>query len=108
MDVIRKSMDELHAYLRRKSLEIQLVEERLRASVSLNHRQLALLSHAVRHPHQAYTIESHMNSHNISYQTARTDLLGLKERGVLSMKTRGKLMVFSPVRGLEQRLTELE
>jgi hypothetical protein len=53
-------------------------------------------------------IASHQKSHNVVYQTARTDLLGLAERRVLEKRKRGKQLVFvSPV-DLSARLIKLE
>jgi hypothetical protein len=39
----------------------------------LNHRQRALLQPALRHPLESDTNESHAASHQVHYQTARTD-----------------------------------
>jgi len=51
---------------------------------------------------------SHGKSHNVVYQTARTDLLDLKARGVLDQKKRGKMMVFTVPRDLAERLKCME
>lgn len=62
-------------------------KRRLAAQVAtfedLNHRQRALLQHAVRHPAESYTIAGHARSHQVHYQTARTDLIDLVTRGLL-------------------------
>ncbi|OLD47773.1 MAG: filamentation induced by cAMP protein fic, partial [Gemmatimonadetes bacterium 13_1_40CM_2_60_3] len=77
--VIAQAIEALHLYLERKSRELRDVNEMIRRSRvirdELNHRQLALLNHALKHPFATYTIESHRRSHSVSYQTARTDLL---------------------------------
>ncbi|HYO47225.1 MAG TPA: Fic family protein, partial [Gemmatimonadota bacterium] len=75
LQVLRQAIDALHDYLARKTREIRTVERLLRPSAGMNHRQLALLAHALRHPGGRYTYESHQSSHEIVYQTARTDLL---------------------------------
>ena len=49
LGVIRRAINALHAYLDKKASEIQRMEQVLRSSVSVNHRQLALLEHALRH-----------------------------------------------------------
>jgi len=79
----------------------------LRPSVGLNHRQVALLGHALRHPGAEYTIESHRTSHDVVYQTARTDLLDLADRGLLRKRKRGRRYVFSTPAGLADRLRGL-
>jgi hypothetical protein len=47
----------------------------------------------VAHP---YTIESHRSSHNVVYETARTDLMNLAERGLLVPQKVGKAWHFVP------------
>ena len=74
----------------------------------LNHRQLALLAHAVRHPGWEYTTRSHMTSHNVAYATARADLFQLAELGLLDRRQRGrKLNVFLTPPDLEERIRTL-
>ena len=107
MEVIRRAIKQLHEYIARKAKQLKAVEARLRAAPILNHRQRALLSHALRHPDHRYTIRSHRTSHNVVYQTARTDLLDLAERGLLTAVKIGKTWYFTPVKGLEEKLGEL-
>ena len=79
----------------------------MRGLVLFNHRQRALLSHALRHPNQHYTIKGHKNSHNVTYQTARVDLLELEKRQILvSVKVRRELL-FTALDDLEHRLRNL-
>lgn len=100
LDVIRRAIEELRAYLRRKMEEVREVEALIRQSDEFNHRQLAVLAHALRHPHQRYTFDSHRRSHRVTYQTARTDLLNLRDRGLLQMTRSGKQFVFRPAENL--------
>jgi len=96
LDVLCKAIDHLFAYLERKTDELRSVEHVLRKVPGLNHRQLALLSHALRHPDGSYTIESHRASHNVTYQTARVDLLDLESREFLEHHTVGRQFWFYP------------
>lgn len=105
--VICQAVDQLYAYLQKKAQEIRKTSELLRQSILLNYRQLALLSHALRHPGMRYTIESHRVSHRITYQTARADLLGLVEKGLLEKRKRSKAFVFTPVPNLTVQLQHL-
>jgi len=94
--VISQAIQALHAYLARKTRESRALEETLRGSGFahiVNHRQVALLAHLLKHPDTTYTIESHRRSHNVTYETARTDLMGLTRLGfVTSAKPRRKLI----------------
>ena len=107
LDVINRAMTDLQAYLRRKMEEVRKLEGLLRESVRLNHRQLALLTHALRHPGHTYTIESHKMSHNVVYQTARSDLMDLAERGILGKTKRGRSFQFTAPDNLAKRLQAL-
>ena len=57
--VIEQAIEELHRYLKRKSMEIREVEALIRGGDGFNHRQLALLSDALRHPERSYSFGSH-------------------------------------------------
>ena len=107
LGVIRRAINALHAYLDKKASEIQRMEQVLRSSVSVNHRQLALLEHALRHAGMRYTIASHKQSHGVTYQTARTDLLDLASRKLLGMTKMGRVFSFTAPSDLAERLRTL-
>ncbi len=107
IDVIRRAVEELHKYIEMKAAKLKAMERELRSMVLFNHRQRALISHALRHPHHLYTIEGHKLSHNVVYQTARTDLLNLKERGILEARKVGKTWYFTPTADIETKLQQL-
>ena len=94
--VISRAIQTLNVYLDRKARESRALEEMLRGSDLahvLNHRQVALLAHVLKYPNTIYTIESHRRSHNVTYETARTDLISLNQLGfVVSSKQRRKLV----------------
>ncbi|TAN66560.1 MAG: Fic family protein [Methylobacter sp.] len=112
LEVIKKAIDELHEYLKKKELELNSIEKRLDGSVlqgQLNHRQLAILRHALDHPSAIYSIQEHQAAHRISYQTARTDLLKLSDQfKILSKRKYGNLFVFVAPPDLGQTLTDIE
>lgn len=84
LEVIRRALVALDEYLHKKSLELQRARALLGGGPgAFNHRQVALLQSATRNPANYYTAESHMNYHGVSKQTARNDLYGLEERGLL-------------------------
>ncbi len=112
LETIVAAMDGLHAYLRRKAGETKVVEAMLQGSARLrerlNHRQLALIRHALRHPSSAYTIKGHRRNHAVVYQTARSDLLQLVELGLLSKRKAGQAFLFEAPADLKHRLEEAE
>jgi Fic family protein len=106
--VICSAIDELHAYIERKTREVQELNSHVRALDLFNHRQVALIRHALKHPYHVYVIESHRQSHNIVYQTARSDLMDLAAKGVLGIRRRGKKYTFAVPNDLSDRLLKLE
>lgn len=108
VQVIRRAIDELHAYINRKAAEVRELESHVRALDLFNHRQVDLIRHALKHPLQEYTIASHRTNHGVVYQTARTDLLDLAGRGVLLQKKRGKEIVFAVPGDIAERLRTLD
>jgi Fic family protein len=104
LDVIQRAVDELHSYLNRKVSEVQEIERLIKDSDGLNHRQLALLSDASRHPTSVYTYQSHATSHRVTHETARGDLLQLEKRGLLQRRKVGRKHTFHPVADLPTAL----
>jgi len=108
LEVIRQAIKTFYEYLERKTRRLQAIENQLRGIIVLNHRQRALIGHALRHPHHRYTIKSQQISHNVVYQTARMDLLDLEDRGLLISRKIGKTWYFTPVSDLEEKLSKLD
>lgn len=104
LEIIARAIDDLDAYLARKGRELDALHKRMREHDTLNHRQRALLAHALRHPDARYTIESHRRSHQTAYATARADLLALAAQGLLREGKEGRRMLFTVPRDFEQRL----
>jgi Fic family protein len=63
-----------------------------------------LIQHALKHPGHKYVIAAHQKAQDIAYQTARTDLMGLAERGILEQRKRGKQLVFVSPADLAARM----
>ncbi len=107
LELVRRAIDELHQYIDRQTRKMQALRAQLRGMDFLNHRQRALIEHALAHPDADYTIDGHQLSHNVVYQTARTDLLNLVERGLLDSRKIGRTIHFRPTPELESRLADL-
>lgn len=108
LDVIDQAVQEVQAHLQRKVREVRQARALLQPGSGLNHRQLALLTRAVRHPGETYTIASHRRSHAVTYDTARTDLLALAERDLLTKRKEGRRFVFASPADLSQRLESVQ
>jgi Fic family protein len=104
LSVIQRAIKDLYLYLEIKAKELRQTERLLRGSQDLNHRQVALLSHALKHPDFRYTIRSHQGSHGVVYQTARSDLLDLARRGLLEQRRAGRGFVFYRADDLAEKI----
>lgn len=107
LQVIERAIKEMHAYLARKIGEVREIEELTQGADGFNHRQLALLSNALRHPDHSYSFREHANTHRVTHETARADLSRLVERGLLRRKQLGREYAFEPETDLGKRLREL-
>jgi len=65
---------------------------------------LALLVNALRHGDTVFTVHSHAESHRVTRQSARTDLVDLERRGLLERRVVGRRFEFVPARDLRVRL----
>ncbi len=111
LQTIRQAIAALHAYVAKKSQEQKETERMLASSANLrgrfNHRQTALLNHALRNAGEAYRVDAHQRSHAVVYQTARQDLLALEAVGLLEKTKQGNAFVFYAPADLLERLNTL-
>ncbi len=112
LEVINRAITDLLIYLERKANEIKIVEQLVRKSPSLqkllNHRQMAVINRALKKPESVFYVESHRGSHNVTYDTARTDLLKLARLGLLEKTKIGRAFSFSVARNLKHKLASLK
>jgi Fic family protein len=106
LGVIEQAIEELHAYLRRKMREVREVEELIHGDGEFNHRQLGLLSDALRHPTRSYSFGVHATINRVTHETARSDLSQLADRGLLRRRKVGREYIFKPDPDLPKRLKE--
>ncbi len=104
IEVLRRAVEELHTYIHRRATELKAAERKMQGMTAFNHRQRALLTHAMRHPNSRYTIEGHRLSHSVVYQTARMDLRQLAASGIFEAKKQGQTWYFTPLPNLEALL----
>lgn len=101
--VVVQAIDELDAYLARKTGQLREATRLLR-DLGLNHRQVALVEIFLRNPSGSVTVEEHRTTHGVVPQTARTDLQGLERRGLLTSSKQGRKVMWFPARDLPQRV----
>ena len=103
--VFLRALDDLEVYLKQKATDVRAVRAALSAGAQeFNHRELAILDLAMRESESEFTVRSHMVSHNISHETARSDLQHLEERGLLFKTKRARSFVWHPVADLSEKL----
>lgn len=101
--VVVRAIDELDAYLARKTGQLREATRLLR-DLGLNHRQVALVETFLRNPSGSVTVEEHRTTHGVVPQTARTDLQDLERRGLLTSAKQGRKVMWFPARDLAQRV----
>jgi Fic family protein len=104
--MIERAIADLHRYLRRKTSEIKEIEALIHGRDGFNHRQLRLLSDALRHPDRSYTLGGHAEIHRITHETARADLSRLVDDALLVRRKVGREYLFEPAPDLPKRLKE--
>ena len=107
LQVILRAYADLETYMQRKLGELddtiaQLEDYQLLSH--LNDRQVAVLSHALKNPGARYRIRKHQHDYQVTYQTARTDLLKLADFGLLSQTKVGRSFEFIAPRNLLDRV----
>lgn len=108
LDALLKAIEGVHAYIARKQRMQREAESLLkpgsRLARTLNHRQRALLLNAARHPGKLFTIARHRQAHGVTYETARSDLMGLVAARLMRKDKQGKQHVFFAIPDLGERL----
>jgi Fic family protein len=104
LKAIHAAIERLNEYIERKQREKKASLRFAAKYPALNLRQRTLLAGALEKPEEIFIIEKHSRVHGVTYQTARTDLLGLKDMGLLDMHKEGKKFVFRPAGDLAKRL----
>jgi Fic family protein len=103
--VIQRAITDLQTYLERKVAESKRIQESITLlSGHLNYRQVALLGNAINNSNAQYTVQSHSRSHNVTPQTARTDLQGLERLHLLTRTSMKRGYAWTPAANLNELL----
>lgn len=101
LEMVIQAIDQVTDHIKRKQKEIQKL-----TFTGLNYRQQDILRYAVRKPETRFTIYTHQVHHGVVYQTARTDLLDLVDRGYLRQLKIGRAFYFEAVFDLARIIRE--
>lgn len=108
LEVLKRAISSLHDYMTRKSQLLHDARRVLPEKLRLNHRQVDLMSRGVQSPDSQFTVASWATVHRVSRPTARSDLRGLRDLGLLEASQVGLAEVFEIPRDLEARLAQLD
>jgi Fic family protein len=106
LGIIERAIADFDVYVARKEDEQLEIKQRLPDIGGINGRQLVLLTHALKHPEHTYTFGGHARSNRVTHETARADLSGLAERGLLIRRRQGRPYIFEPAPDLPSLLKE--
>lgn len=104
LQVLARATDELVEHLRERSRQLVTLSRSISEVDALNHRQQAVLTHLLRHPHPGVTVTGHAKSHGVSYLTARKDLQSLVDAVFLKRIRVGKTDRYLAADNLRRRL----
>lgn len=98
LSVIVRAIEELRTYLTKQASDMLEAKSLLDGwTDKLNHRQIALLHDAIKHPGKNYTIKHHAGTHHVTNATARSDLFELQRQyHLLKVVKEGRKWVFTP------------
>lgn len=96
VDVIMDAVEELKKHIQTEREKNQRARLEIAEHPDLNVRQTRIIQHVIDNPNDILTIKMHQKINSIAYQTARTDLLELVEKGWLKSIQKGKTFYFIP------------
>jgi Fic family protein len=96
LKAIEKAIEDFIIHYRKKLEEFsrnELLSKQLR---DLNERQVALLYSLAKEPNKQIDIQTHKTKNQIAYQTARSDLIKLTNKGLLTQLADNKKYIYLP------------
>lgn len=108
LKVLQQGYQELAAYAARQQQQVAASRELLLTG-HLNERQVTLLQRLREKSNTLLAIGDYQQQFNVVYQTARTDLMGLEELGLLEKKRIGKQkLLYFRAEDFDQQLAKLK
>ena len=102
--IIKIAIQKLIEYIKSKQRELKDITHHLQKYPELNQRQRELLKHSLDNPDAQYTVQEHKTINNITYETARRDLLYLAQKKLLIKTKRGKKFYFMTSQDLSSKI----
>ncbi|WFN33458.1 Fic family protein [Methanogenium sp. S4BF] len=91
---IEEARKDLLAYIERKQSEQNATKAILKTIQDISQRQADILREMMEQSDEYFTIREISETHGVVYQTARTDLLDLAEKGYIRKEKRGREFIF--------------
>ena len=108
LKVLQQAQQELEAYARRQRQQAASTRNLLLTG-RFNERQVTLVQRLVERPGTLLAIRDYQDQFNVVYETARTDLMGLEEIGLLEKRRIGKQkIVYFRADDFDQQLARLK
>lgn len=104
VDVIMDAVEELKKHIQEEREKNHHARLEIAEYPDLNVRQTRIIQHVIANPNDILTIKMHQNMNKIAYQTARTDLLELAEKGWLKSIQKGNTFYFFPTDQLWEKI----
>ncbi|MEA3229410.1 MAG: Fic family protein [archaeon] len=94
IECIDDSLKDMLEHIKRKRAEQEETKKIIYRNPDLNLRQAIILEEFSKNPNKIFTIKEISETYRVVYQTARTDLLLLAQKGFIIKKISGKEFVF--------------
>lgn len=104
LKAIEKAIEDFITHYQKKLEEFNRNELLSKQLKDLNERQIALLYSLAKEPNKQIDIQTHKTKNQIAYQTARSDLIKLTNKGLLTQLADNKKYVYVPNNSAIRRL----
>ena len=95
IECIDDALKDMMEYIRQRQSEQKSIKKIIEEIPGINIRQAIILEEFMKNPSKLFTIKEISNTYKVVYQTARTDLLELAEKEIISKKVSGKTFMFT-------------
>jgi Fic family protein len=94
LTAVKSAVDTIQTYIGKKQRENKQTVSILQDTDGLNLRQAEIIKFLIKNPDKPITIKEITETYRVAYGTARSDLLHLENKGLLSKQKAGKEYIF--------------